>query len=169
MLRTNSPHPRGQEPEVQTLGLVVTNGPRPTSKRVHFRGARRVQAPHRDISDGFSIYALHTKTKSTPKNAAERNVPNPILVVVSHGGQARFLTGFAAFLVDFACRDSSIHCAIPRRQQWLPRAVNTLSEDGTPTAAVFGRFHGHTQTASDVPCPRRREPRVKIAPGKRTP
>jgi hypothetical protein len=76
--------------------------PTKVQKGVHFRGARRVQAPHRNMSDGFSIYALHTKRKSTPKNAAERKVPHSYSILGFAQWSSTFsLAGFAAFLVDF--------------------------------------------------------------------
>ena len=57
------------------------------------------------MSVGSSIYALHTRTKSTPRtqySGAEHEVPYRILVVVSQAVKHIFLTGFAAFLVDSA-------------------------------------------------------------------
>ena len=104
---------------MQTLDLVATNGPCPTStERVELEEPEKFRLL-RDTSDSFSIHALHTKTKSTSQDAAERNLPHihcrPFRTVV----KPVLLSG------DSALRDTSIHGAIPRR--WLRRAANALS------------------------------------------
>jgi len=78
MQRTDNSHPSGagtSDADSQPA-CVKRSLPHLNKKKGLLRGAGEVQAPPRIMTGGFCIYALHTKTKSTPKNAAEHELPH---------------------------------------------------------------------------------------------
>ncbi len=119
-----------QEPSVKKLSLFATSGPCQTStNRVHSEKPEEFKLPIEMNTVVVAYMPSIRKRKSTSKHVAERKLPHIHSRSFRTAVKLISLTGTAAFFLEAALRDSSIHITITWRRQWHLRAFNAPSED----------------------------------------